>query len=152
MRAQITSLVKAKEAGCGFDWLRVVFTSSLVGLCPHCRSCDQDVVCFSISIYHLKSYNDIYTDWSLYHKFVAKISAQTNKKKRNKKRKHTDTHTQAPKLLLYTPACRHQHVNTHKHLQVIVLEFMGHLIYRHTLYVWIQDVLKQKETDCAFNC
>lgn len=48
---------------------------------------------------------------------------------------------------MHTPTCRHTH--THKHLQVIVLEFMGHLIYRHTLYVWIQDVLNtKKETDC----
>ncbi len=98
----------------GFDWLCLVFTSPLAGLCPHCRSCDQDLTCFSIALYHLKSYNDIYTDWSLYHKFVAKISAQTNKKKK-KKKKHTDTHTQAPELLLYMPACIHQHVDTHIH-------------------------------------
>lgn len=43
---------------------------------------------------------------------------------------------------MHTPTCRHTH--THKHLQVIVLEFMGHLLYRHTLYVWIRDVFKLK--------
>lgn len=32
---------------------------------------------------------------------------------------------------MHTPTCRHTH--THKHLQVSVLEFMGHLIYRHTI-------------------
>ncbi len=32
---------------------------------------------------------------------------------------------------MHTPTCRHTH--THKHLQVIVLEFMGHLIYRNTI-------------------
>lgn len=26
---------------------------------------------------------------------------------------------------------------------------MGHIIYRHTPYVWIQDVLTQTETDCV---
>ena len=101
----------------GFDWFCLVFTSPPVGLRPHCRSCDQDHMCFSIALYHLKSYNDIYTDWSLYHKFVAKISAQTNKKKKKekKKKKHTDTHSQAPKILLYMPACIHQHVDTYIH-------------------------------------
>lgn len=48
---------------------------------------------------------------------------------------------------MHTPTCRHTH--TRKHFQVIVLEFMGHIIYRHALYVWIQDVLIQKETDCV---
>lgn len=32
---------------------------------------------------------------------------------------------------MHTPTCRRTH--THKHLQVVVLEFMGHLIYRHTI-------------------
>lgn len=71
-------------------------------------------MCFSIALYHLKSYNDIYTDWSLYYRFVAKISAQTNKKKEEKKQ-NTDTHSQAPEILLYMPACIHQHVDTLTH-------------------------------------
>lgn len=62
-------------------------------------------VCFSIALYYLKSYNDVYTDWSLYHKFVAKISAQTNNIKVNE---HTDMHTQAPELLY---PCLHAYTN-----------------------------------------
>lgn len=154
---ELASFVQAEEAGCvfGFDWFCLVFTSPPVGLRPHCRSCDQDHMCFSIALYHLKSYNDIYTDWSLYHKFVAKISAQTNKKKKEKKKEThwyalTGTQDTTIHACMHTPTCRHTH--THKHLQVIVLEFMGHLIYRHTLYVWIQDVLIQEGTDCDFNC
>lgn len=49
---------------------------------------------------------------------------------------------------MHTPTCRHTH--THKHFRVIVLEFMGHLKYRHTLYVWIQDVLIQKGDRLCF--
>lgn len=75
----VSSVQAEEEAHCGFGRFRLVFTSPLVGLCPHCRSCQRDHTCFSIALYHPKSYyNDVYTDWSLYHKFVAKISAQTN--------------------------------------------------------------------------
>lgn len=37
-------------------------------------------------------------------------------------------------------ACMHTPTCKHKHFPVFVLEFMGHLIYRHTRYVWIRDV------------
>lgn len=143
-------------AVCCCDWLCLVFTSPLVGLCPHCRSCDQDRMCFSIALYHLKSYNDIYTDWSLYQKFVAKISAQTNniKKKEIKKKKHTDTHTQAPELLLYMPACIHQHVDTHIHANTYsVCVSLWDTLYIDTHYMFGSKIYKKKkETDCAFNC
>lgn len=98
------SSVQFSVTGC--DWLGLVFTSPLVGLCHQCRSCRQNRMRFSIALYH-KSYNDIYTDWSLYHKFVAKISAQTMNIK-----KDTLIRTQAPELLLYMPACIQTHIHT----------------------------------------
>ena len=120
---RLVSLVPAKEACCvfGFDWSRLVFTSSPVGLCPHCGSCDQDHVCFSIALYHLKSCNDIYTDWSLYHKFVAKISAQTNNIKNiNIQKTLICTHRHPS----YYYPCLHAYTNmythNHKHLPVFV--------------------------------
>lgn len=89
-------------------------------------------MCLSIS-----SYNDIHTDWSLYYKFVAKTSAQT---KEHEKIEHScalkGTHGTMIHACMHTPTCRHTYM--HKHLWVIVLKFMGHLIYGCTLYVWIQ--------------
>ncbi len=85
MRKRITCFPAAGQEGPAVCLALIgclVFTSPLAGLCPRHRSCDQDLMCFYIALNHLKSYNDVYTDWSLYHKFVAKISAQTNKKRK----------------------------------------------------------------------
>lgn len=94
----------------------------LVGLCPHCRSCDQDCTCFSIALNHLKSYNDIYTDWSLYHKICSKNKCPDQQHKKIKikikKKRNTLIRTHRhPKLLLYMPACIHQHVDTQTYTQ-----------------------------------
>lgn len=136
---------RLRSRGCvlGSDWSCLVFTSPLAGLRPRCRSCEQDPTCFSIALYHLKSYNDIYTDWSLYYKFVAKISAQTKNEKEFKKI-YTLTHTQDVIIhaCMHTPTCRH----THRHLQVSVLVYGTPYIETHTPYVWIQDEPKQMET------
>lgn len=124
-----TSLVDAKVALCVSLRLVVVLflPHQLVGLCPHCRSCDQDCTCFSIALNHLKSYNDIYTDWSLYHKICSKNKCPDQQHKKIKikikKKKHTDTHTQAPEVTIihacmHTPTCRHTniHANTLRRL------------------------------------
>lgn len=91
-----------------FGRFRLVFTSPPVGLRPHCRSCERGRTCFSIALYHLKSYNDIYTDWSLYHKFVAKISAQTNN---IKKYIYINTLICTHRHLSYYYTCLHAYTN-----------------------------------------